>query len=510
VGAEGRRAQEAEVQGQVTPKPRPVPRAPGGAGLQWPVTPRPGQAEAAEELAQLIGQGSRVLFSAPVGWGKTHTVIAALVAAKALPALWLVRSLALGPRIAEDAALWQLVSFVAAGREKACPLGQERGDAIHDYCRYFRHKCPYARLPPSPPLATSWEELVARGEKEGWCPYFAQDLVGADIVVQSYYRRRRPVRAVIIDEAHNLLTPEEREFTIGRLAEAVAAARELGAGEKLMRGLQRTLRYALIKDGDLDISLFISEEEMDELRKLYFTALEEGDKRLKILMDLTKAAAIYVEGERIRIYRPPFPLPFRPAIFVSATMPPEAARFLQVEAELRIPWAAKPKARVAEDVATKYEEYGADMALRYKKLLIDTAKRYKRVLVFAASERVARDLRAWVTYEECQPSGDWEGILLLKARGRYAEGVDLPADCVVMAGAPYLPPEVSSRLARTYKAAGHPDPVRAAIDMPMLIATLQCLGRAWRDPSKQPPHVVLADWRFTKYRDTLSEYLDFA
>jgi DNA excision repair protein ERCC-2 len=465
--------------------------------------------EVAEKLARLIGQGSRVLFSAPVGWGKTHTVIAALVAAKALPALWLARSLTLGNRVAEDAALWKLMTFTAAGRERACPLAEEKGDSVHDFCRYFRHKCPYARLPPSPPLAASWEELVARGEKEGWCPYFAQDLVTSDVVVQSYYRRRRPARAVVIDEAHNLLVPEEREVGLGRLAEAITAARERGASEKLVRSLNSLLRYALIKDGDLDITLFLQESELDELRKLYFVALEEGDRRLKVLVDMAHAAAVYVEGERIRIYRPPLHLPFRPAVFVSATMPKEAAQFLNVETELRIPWSSKPKARIAEDVATKYEEYDSQMASRYKKLLIDVGKQYKRVLVFAASERVARDLRAWCTYEERTPPQDWEGVLLLKARGRYAEGIDLPSDCVVMAGAPYLPPEPASRLARAYKSAGHSDPIRAAIDTPMLIATLQAIGRAWRSPEKVP-HVILADWRYKKYEDSLSEYLDFA
>jgi DNA excision repair protein ERCC-2 len=245
-----------------------------------------------------------------------------------------------------------------------------------------------------------------------------------------------------------------------------------------------------------------------ELRKLYFVALEEGERRLKTLVDLTRAAAVYVEGERIRIYKPPLPLPFRPVIFVSATTPPEAAQFLQAEIELRVPWERKAKAWIAEDVTTKFEEYSAEMTTKYKRLLIEIGKKHKRVIVFAASERIARDLRAWVTYEECAPPQDWEGVLLLKARGRFAEGVDLPADCVIMAGAPYLPPEVSSRLARTYKSAGHPDPVRAAIDMPMIIATLQAIGRAWRSPEKVP-QVVLADWRYKKYEDALKDYLDF-
>ena len=480
------------------------------AKLQWPVTPRHGQAGTAERLAELVEQGLRVLFSAPTGWGKTHAVIAALVGAKALPALWLARSLALGERVAEDAALWKLHAFTAAGRERTCPMAEEMGDAVHDFCKYFKHKCPYARLPPSPPLAADWQELAIRGREGGWCPYYAQDTIPSDIVVQSYYKRsRRLARAVVVDEAHNLLTPEEREYALGRLAEAVAAARERGASEKLVRGLSSLLRYALIKDGDLDVSLFLQESDLDELRKLYFTALEEGDRRLKVLVDLAKAAAVYVEGERVRAYRPPLSLPFRPALFVSATMPPEAATFLQAEVEVRVPWASKPKAVIAEDVTTKYEEYSAEMALRYKKLLIEVAKRCKRVLVFAASERVARDLRAWVQYEECIPPEGWEGVVLLRARGRFSEGVDLEADAVVIAGAPYLPPPVSDKLARAYRVIGHPDPVRAAIDTPMLVATLQCIGRAWRTPERTP-YVVLADWRYGRYKSALEDYLDFA
>jgi DNA excision repair protein ERCC-2 len=460
-------------------------------------------------LAELIEQRHRVLFSAPTGWGKTHTVIAALVAAKALPALWLARSLTLGSRVAEDAALWRLRTFIAAGREKTCPLTEKLGDGVHDFCRYFRYKCPYARLPSSPPPASDWLELRKRGEEEGWCPYFAQDYIEADITLQSYYRRRRLAHAYIVDEAHNLLLPEERELALSRLAEAVAAARERGATEKLLRNLSRMLQYTLVKDGDLDPRLFLQESDIDEIKHLYFAALGEGDKRLKVLLDIVNATARYIEGEKLHIYKPPFSLPYRPAVFVSATLPPEAAQFLGTEAELRIPWATRPKAVIVENLSTKYEEYDAKMALEFKKLLINVSKQYKRVLVFAASERVARDLRAWVQYEECAPPEGWEGILLLRARGRFAEGVDLPAPAIVMAGAPYLPPDISSKLAQMYKRTGHPDPVKAAIDVPMIVATLQCIGRAWRDP-QQPPVVYLADWRYKKYTDALSEYLDFA
>lgn len=474
----------------------------------WPVTPRHGQAETAEQLAELLARGSRVLFSAPTGWGKTHCVLAALLSAKAIPAVWMVRSLVLGDRVAEDAALWGLRVFVAAGREKTCPLSEEKGDSVHDFCRYFRYKCPYARLPPSLPPATSWRELVLKGREEGWCPYFAQDLVSdAAIIVQNYFRRTRPAKAFIIDEAHNLLIPEEREIPISRLAEAIAASRERGASERLLRHLSSALHYILVKDGDLDLRLFLQESDIDEIKHLHFTALEEGDRRIKPLMDLVRAAALYVEGERIYLYNPPLRLPFRPIVFVSATLPKEVARFLQVDVEIRIPWTTKPKATIIGDVTTKFEEYDTEMASRYKELIIEIAKRYRRVVLFVASERVARDLQAWTQYRECIPPPDWEGVLMLRARGRFAEGVNLDADAVVIAGAPFLPPSVSSRLAARARALGHADPLRAAIDTPMLVATLQCIGRAWRTPERAP-YVYLADWRYEKYVSTLSDYLD--
>lgn len=480
----------------------------GAAKPRWPVTPRHGQAEVAGQLARFIEDEKRIIFSAPTGWGKTHCVIAALLTAKAIPAVWMVRSLVLGNRIADDAALWQLHTFVAAGRERTCPLAERLGSAVHEFCRYFRYKCPYARLPPTPPLAISWEELATKGKEEGWCPYYAQDVVESDLIVQNYFKRARPARAFVVDEAHNLLVPDEREVKLSQLAEAVAAARERGASDAALRALQSLLRYALIKDGDLSVTLFLREEVLDEIRRLHYEALEEGDRRLKVLVDITRAAAAYVEGERIHLYRPPLAIPFRPALFISATLPPESASLLGAEVEVRIPWTVKPKAKVVTDVTTKFEEYDSGMAIKYKKLLIEAAKQYRRVLVFAASERVARDLRAWATYEEATPPEGWEGILLLRARGRFSEGIDAPADCVIVAGSPYLPPEVSSRLARLYKRAGHPDPVKAAIDTPMLISTLQCIGRAWRTPDK-PPSAILADWRYEKCMNVLENYLTF-
>jgi len=217
----------------------------------------------------------------------------------------------------------------------------------------------------------------------------------------------------------------------------------------------------------------------------------------------------YVEGEKLTIYAPPgLPL-FRPVVYVSATLPPGAETFLGADAVVRVPWQTKPPCRIVTSVTTRYEEFDGRMVIYYKKLIIKIGKEYRRVLVFAPSERVARELRGIATFEECIPPPDWEGVLLLRARGRFSEGIDLPADAVVVAGAPYLPPSVGEWVARQLKRIGYTDPVKAAIDLPMLVVTLQCIGRAWRNPTLKPPIVILADYRFERYKAVLREFLDF-
>lgn len=475
--------------------------------IEWPIPPRPGQDEVAGRLAELLVNGKRVLLSAPTGWGKTMTVLAALKAADLLPAVWLGRSLSLGKRVGDDAALWNLRAFTSAGREKTCPLADKMHAAVHDFCKYVRYRCPYARLPPlsSLPLAaSSYIELAEIGRRERWCPYYAQDLVEADVYVQSYFRRMSRAKCVVVDEAHNLLMPREAHIPLSKLAEGAAALREFGASGRLVQGAEALVRYATVKDGALDVHLFLDEEGMSELRELYLERLREGDARLRPLLELTRGVA-YVEGEKVLVFKPEGLPSFRPSVLVSATMP-EVGEILQIDAEIKVPWTRKLKAVIINDVTTKFDEFNTHMVLRYKKLLVDVAREYKRVLVFAASERVARELISLATYYETNPP-DWEGILLLKARGRFGEGVDLPADAVVIAGAPFLPPEVSDRLARMYRAAGAEAPLKAAVDIPMLTTTLQCIGRAWRRPDAEPM-VFLADSRFSKYVKSIENYVE--
>ena len=471
------------------------------------IEPRPGQVEIAEKLADFLVQGKKTLLTAPTGWGKTVVTLAALKAADALPAAWLTRALALGEHIANEAAKMKLFAFVAAGRERTCPLWETLGDAVYDLCRYTRYKCPYARLPAAVPVVADWKEMSKVAKNGGWCAYFAQDFVPCDICVQNYERAlRRPVRAYVIDECHNLALPEEKTVTLARLAESVAAIRAY-ASERLRSRLEALVRHILVRDGDLDARLILNEEGIEELKRVYAELLVENPERaaaLRPLITLVNATAAYVEAERISIFRPRRVLKFRPAVLLTATPLPLPT---EVDTEINIEWSVRARGIIVTDVSSKFDEFDSKMALNYKKLLIKLAKKFRRILVFAASERVARELRSWVNYEETTPPPDWEGLLMLRARGRFAEGVNMPAECVIMAGAPYLPPEVSDRLARVYKMQGVENPTRLAIDGSMLAATVQALGRAWREPSK-PPLVVLADSRYARYEEQLRKILD--
>ncbi|MCD6357290.1 MAG: hypothetical protein J7L75_01790 [Thermoproteales archaeon] len=483
----------------------------GQCRVDWPLAPRPGQKEVSERLSELLSSGFRVLFTAPTGWGKTLAALVALYSSRLLPTVWMVRSLTLGERVGEDAALLKLISVTLAGREKTCPLAEELGEGVHDYCRYFRYECPYNKPPLEVPLM-SYEELMRLGAREGFCPYYAQDLVAerAEVIVQSYYRRvPRVARSFVVDEAHNLLMPREASYRISEMVKAVDEARRLGASERLVGALSAIIKYALIRDGPLDPKLFLDEGLEGELREIYLEALRARRGALRPLIKLVRAEAVYVEGERILTYEPRRILPFRPTLFISATLPEGADKLLQVDAEVRVPWSKRLKAHVIEHLTTKYGEFDSNMALGYKKLLLELAKDHERVVAFAASSRVARELTGVVDYYETRPPREWRGIALFRARGRFSEGVDLPADVAVMLGCPYLPPEVSSRLARAYKALGVQEPVKMALDVPMLITTLQCIGRAARSPGEKPL-VVLADERYRKYVRELEPYLELS
>jgi len=207
---------------------------------------------------------------------------------------------------------------------------------------------------------------------------------------------------------------------------------------------------------------------------------------------LSRSQAAWVEeGELhlLHVYRPR-----GRALYVSATLTP-LERFLKVPV-IKVPPARRLRALLLTWLTTRFDLYDARMAERYNDLLFLLRKHFAKILGFATL-RVASLLHCDLSEEDLDfISDDWQGVLLLSPRGRRAEGVDLRADAVIMAGAPYPPPYA------TLKKLG------LSLDDLMLITTIQNIGRATRDPSDNPL-VILADERFRRFAQSLGDYFEF-
>jgi DNA excision repair protein ERCC-2 len=91
---------------------------------------------------------------------------------------------------------------------------------------------------------------------------------------------------------------------------------------------------------------------------------------------------------------------------------------------------------------------------------------------------------------------DWKGTLLLFSRGRRSEGINVEAEAVVIAGAPYLPPYI-----RVEK-------IGITHDETVAIITIQNIGRVLRKPENNPL-IILADERYLKLKQFLSDNFQF-
>jgi len=244
-------------------------------------------------------------------------------------------------------------------------------------------------------------------------------------------------------------------------------------------------------------------------------ALVEAVQVLKKVKALPKLVSAVRAAQRAAAYRapwsdtveisePPWRPRIKPTVYVTAPLPREMEHILGVGGVVRVE--AEPRvAYVTNWLTTKW---GEETWWEYQKFLFKLKMRYNKILAFATERIALRLLEKVDFYEpEFQSTGipeDWRGIMLLHSRGRFAEGVDIRADCVVVLGCPFLPPEVTSRLKRFYEKAGIPG--SAALWSPMVITTLQCIGRATRSP-KDNPVIILADYRFEKYEEFFYPYL---
>ncbi|WP_288007766.1 hypothetical protein, partial [Thermofilum sp.] len=385
------------------------------AGLK----PRPLQLEVAKQLAEMLESGS-VGLEAPTGFGKTITVLAAISLANAFPVTWRVRTYALARHIANQSLLFDLRPFIVAGRERTCPRAKELGPSLPFYCRYFRHKCSIFRsdlrnleLDALKHPVLSYEDLIdlIRGQA---CPYFSQMSVRADVYVTHYSNSLPLPSPEVVDEAHNVVKIQGLPLT--RVREALA---ELG----IDYNDYKELRYPR----------FFVEKSLP----LILERLEKGSRLVSapVLFNMLMGAeTAWVEESQLftlKIFRPK-----TPAIFISATLSP-ISKILRVPIiKVRQP---RRHAFVATWLTTKFTDYDARMADRYDALIFLLRKYYGKIIVFA-TERVGALLHPTLSEDDLPLQSDWQGVLLLSPRGRWAEGVDVEADAVVLAGVPYPPP----------------------------------------------------------------------
>ena len=234
--------------------------------------------------------------------------------------------------------------------------------------------------------------------------------------------------------------------------------------------------------------------------------------KLGRFLRIVTSDVVHVEGEPgggmlVGINAPRIVLPPH-SVLLSGTLLPDIKDVLGVGAVVTVP-RPKLKVYVTPWLTSRYGEFEENIE-GYVSLLKALRLRFRRVLGFGSGRIIrvlSKRLNALVEGEITRIPSSWDGILLLKSRGRFSEGVDIPADAVVMIGAPYLTPDVIQRLANVYRRLGYERYWEMAGDVPMLVTTLQCIGRATRVPSARPT-VILADHRFLRHRESLSSYLE--
>ncbi len=447
------------------------------------IEPRERQLDVAQMIAENI-HDHNILLVAPPGWGKTLAVLVALKATRKMPALWLVRALELGRRIAEDALKLNLRPLLLAGREKTCPYARAVDD-VSEYCKARRAECPFfrnlvERVAGFSKLAvTSYEDLPA-----DVCRYYVHLFVGADLFIMNYHRSRPLVPEVtVVDEAHNLLVPQVSRFSEARIEEAMDVLKKEAT-------LYEEVREAVEKLRLHDLAV------LEDLLRLHHEILAKASRSpltplVRLLKGLANGGVAYREEGVIEVYHPPGwrRIPLSRRIYISATIPSEAEKIFNAFT-IRIPSSPR-EAFIVVDTTSKY---GQETIWSFAKILAALRKHHRRNLVFS-TERILRQLLHFIDFYEERLPGDWQGVAAYNIFGRFSEGVDIRADTVTVLGAPYLPPDVASRYRKYFEGIGIEEPDNVI----PVSATLQAIGRATRHPQDHPL-IFLADYRFRRFR----------
>ena len=286
----------------------------------------------------------------------------------------------------------------------------------------------------------------------------------------------------VFDEYHAILEFSEEAVAVIDPGSVEAAARAsakyaAASGDEVLYRFSYALRSAARRGALQDIPDLVDSFGIDASRAPAVL------RRIIHVADMMRVGKAIRYRDKIAAAVEPFPFTSirdKGSLYLSAT--PVSLRISNSE-HIRIDSdEVLVKALIDGSTTSRYSEREQEL-----NRLLNTAYRYlsslsyrRALLVFPSRE--IRDLYI-STY------GIGENIVVDVAGGRYTEGVDINADMLVMAGAPF--PEPSPRIDALKHAIGG-DPYRAIAE----IRTLQAVGRVARKRGRS----VLIDYRFREFK----------
>jgi hypothetical protein len=446
----------------------------------------------------LRGSGFAAL-QAPTGWGKTVTALFAIKELNAKPSLWLEPRLATELHVFQHAVDMGLRVIATAGREKLCLNNYATIDFLRGVC----HSCRFNRLVSLGELNDfgvfanmDFGRVREVGEQMGICPYklqsFLERFYGYDLIIAHFGRASKLIKAVrpkliVVDEAHNLALP-----TIHRID---ARALRLLLVDKL--GFEEGEAYRLIRSPE---SLRVILRELVDT--LIYAVNEDNDARpiVEDLLAMLNAQIWFydeVEESLVGLEIPSMGANV-PTLFMSATLPPSllsSTNAIVVRRGWSIPVKIDDKYALTLD---SIERRKGEIARHVEKYLTSGTV----IFTTLSREALLGDDVVWedeLVEKNKTPCDYRDGIVALKAFGRFVEGINL--DCferLIVLGLPLLPPNVMQRLR------GRGIEERDFVVM----KTVQLIGRVVRtaDKPEKMPEIILVDKRFRLIESELMNY----
>ncbi|MEM1598624.1 MAG: hypothetical protein QXI07_08970 [Pyrobaculum sp.] len=416
-----------------------------------------------EEVKKKIKESlshSNVLLVAPMGWGKTTIAaeVADELASQGLRVGYIAPTLTLIDRKWDS--LWSGLNthvIATAGAGQLCARGHRY------YPQRYCHRCPLNRAPPegfAPPAKLHYSQLREM-MPETICPYWVQEAIMPRYrILLGHYGRLRRFRGIdvaIIDEVHESIVPEIRQFSLSELREKYDAIDTTS-----VEALRESVESLLVIHGD--------------------------DEDLWVLYDILRMPIVWIEDNTVygALLRQ-LPRGVR-VLGLTATpppgWPPEGWEAVKIEVE------KKPEVIVYSQYDWRYDYLSTVDATYHVSEMLRLALGNCvdcRVAVFATSSR--QQLIDDATKQRYN-------IDVFDAWGRYRIGVDLlEYDAAVV-----FWPTLHISVRRHMRARGI-DP-----NVAELVNAVQLAGRI--RPANGDKIVIFAGARFAQYREYLSQFFD--